>query len=790
MNINTDKIEIGGGNHPIHPEWPQMDIRKISKDTYQKDARVLPFQSNQLSTICSCYLLPCFTKNDATVALKEWLRCLKPGGKLELYIPDLKEAFKSFLGTVANEEVLKEVYGSQDCEVNYFKHGYDFKTIDMLLSDVGFVRVTKDNKKIHHEYSMTIEAYKSPQNPSEPIKLSPTDISINTKNKIIFLTEDTSCFTGGRYYSWWLATALKAAGHDVVIYTNRMPLFIKEFKDCPKPEVEIVTDLKNIDVEGSIYIGSPVIGSLRACQLGIKYNKPVFVEIFDPFPMMAKYRGRASYPFWDLIIPLMRKNDINIISLCNTASAYIYDWLNKRKDQVFEIYPCVNSIERDKSPKQEKENWVTFISRLDNHKKLDHVLDAIKDTDCNLHIITSIDGINFPQMLRDKNMVNRVVIHKSVSDEEKFRIIKKSRATINGAIFEGFGMWLTEALSCGVPTVCYNYPTFREIAAFTEPENRNVYFAKYNNPEDLKAKLKLALKENKITKGTKKFDFPVMVKRMKEIFKPRIGVVTIALNEKDYIGASLRSMMSHPIINKIAVVEGCVTLNKAQANEKGLSKDSTNEEITKVMKDDSEKKITYKKHGWANNKSELRNIALDLLGENIDYVLVVDADEVWKKEDLDKLTAFIENNPDVSVIWFNPYHFWKQPDLIAVGSAWDIRLFRFFKYDDKTLRWKEHDSPVRNKVGELSTKLGKEITTKDIHFYHYGAMKPENRIKAKLEFYRTRDINLTVKNTWSNWKKGQETQWTNQGGTAIKFKGTHPPEIKKLLKTRGNPADD
>jgi glycosyltransferase involved in cell wall biosynthesis len=612
--------------------------------------------------------------------------------------------------------------------------------------------------------------------PSEEVELE--------EDKIIFLTEDTQHITGGRYYSWWLATAIQASGQDVIIYTNRQPVFLDEFKDYPQPEVRIVKEIAKVNVKGKAYVGSPIVGNLAAVKLGEKFNKPTFVEIFDPFPMMSKYRGNHNWQGWDELLKTMKKPHVKIISLCETTSFYIYEWLNKTKKQVLEVNPCVNSKERDKVPQQEKQNWITFISRLDFHKKLDHVLEALKDTDCELHVITSIDGIQFPKMVREHGLTNRVIIHKFVSDKEKFEIIKKSKAVINAAIFEGFGIWLTEALSCGVPVVCYDYPTFKEIAEKIDKKHRKIYFAKYNDPKDLKKQLQKALKDEDFTKGTKNFDFEVMVDRVKEVFEPepKIGVITIALNEEEYIGASLRSVIKQKNVAKVAVVEGCVSLNESQATTNGLSKDNTAQKVLEVVGSENGNKIVYDKYGWAGSKSELRNRALQLLGREMDYIMVVDADEVWKTEDFEKLVKFIKKNKDASIVWYPAYHFWKQKDLIAVGSQWDAYLFRFFKYEDKSLYWLKHECPVVNENGDCVSKLGKEAKFDSIHFYHYGAMKPEEKIKAKLEYYAKRDKDLKVKDTWSNWKKGKDTQWTHGGGTVAKFEGKHPIEVLDLWK--------
>lgn len=633
------------------------------------------------------------------------------------------------------------------------------RLFDRCTNGCGFVRIKKvDDEEFVKIYNKDVK---------QPSGDKPT---------IAFLTEDTQHITGGRYYAFFVATAMKAAGFDVFVYTNRTPLFLENFKDYELPEIVIFPTISNLDVQADFYVGSPIVGNEQAIRLGKKYRKPYYNMIFDPFPMMEKFRGKHNWIGWDNLIPSMRESDVNIISLCDTTSEYIYEWLNKREDQVIPIYPCINDRERDKTPnKLAKKNQVVFISRLDFHKMFDHVLHAVRDTDLDLKVITSIDAINSKVMIDRFHMNGRVEILRNITDEEKFKVIKESKVVINGAIFEGFGIWMTEAISCGVPVVCYDYPTFKEIEKFSGA--KNIYFAQWNNGEDLRIKLQKAVEEKKYRKNSDKFNFEHMVDRVKEVFKfePRIGVITIALNEDEYIDKSLRSIKDHPNIKKIAVVEGAVRKFAHAATDDGLSEDSTATKVYEVLFEENGHKIIYDRYGWAFDKSELRNRAIDLLGNSVDYVLVVDADELWKHEDIDRLIESFKQNMNKSVFWPKFYHFWKKQDLIAIGSQWDKPLFRCFKFSDKTLRFKEHHLAPRGKDGILVNEKG-EVFLDDVFVYHYGAMKSEKRIKDKLEFYKKRDKQLFVKDTWTDWKPGKPTQWTHGGGTVEKFEGTHPKE--------------
>jgi len=70
----------------------------------------------------------------------------------------------------------------------------------------------------------------------------------------------------------------------------------------------------------------------------------------------------------------------------------------------------------------------------------------------------------------------------------------------------------------------------------------------------------------------------------------------------------------------------------------------------------------------------------------------------------------------------------------------------------------------------------------NVFVHHYGAIKDQKNILDKLEYYRRRDskFGLVVKDTWSNWKEGEETQWTHSGGSVVPYSGDHPQEILEL----------
>lgn len=157
---NYDRnIEIGGGENPLYPKYTQVDLRKLPGVKHQNDARILPFADNSLSNICSCYMLQCLSQIEAERALKEWYRCLKPGGRLEIHVPDLDKIVRMYITTL-DEKFLKEIYGNQEHELDYYQTNWTFQTLERLLSKVNFVRLERINSPKHRPFALSIAIYK------------------------------------------------------------------------------------------------------------------------------------------------------------------------------------------------------------------------------------------------------------------------------------------------------------------------------------------------------------------------------------------------------------------------------------------------------------------------------------------------------------------------------------------------------------------------------------------------------------------------------------------------------
>lgn len=264
-----------------------------------------------------------------------------------------------------------------------------------------------------------------------------------------------------------------------------------------------------------------------------------------------------------------------------------------------------------------------------------------------------------------------------------------------------------------------------------------------------------------------------------------VYVMMIALNEQKFIQSSLKAVLKRKEVGGVVVVEGA-DRQYPRATSDGLSVDDTARIVGGLIEKDD--RIVYHRYGWADGgKLELRQGCIDLVYHRYepkpnDWGLFVDADEVWSDGNWAKLMSAIIEKPHVGSLYFQFLHFWKTPDQIAVGGQWDSKLFRLFRFAEPNLKLTGHaQEPICENGQKISEKYGRADTT-GIYLHHYGYCKDQKDVQDKIHYYAKRDTHLDVKDTWTDWGKGKETQPTHGGGSVEGYYGLHPKEVQSIFR--------
>lgn len=604
-----------------------------------------------------------------------------------------------------------------------------------------------------------------------------TDVqSESNRPRLAFIMDNVDFYSGGRYHNTMQAIKLHEY-YEVTVYTNKVPTFLDDFKWYRLPTFE-TCDLTTLDIEADVYFGSPEPGSLKAMELGKKYGKPVFVQTFDS----PKWIEESEYTTpgetkRDHDMRLLAKeldlgpDDLTFIVNTENAIDSFAEWYSLPREMFTFCHPPLNSRVIDLFGTPPRQPWIYAASRIHMRKAWDETLMAFKPyaDQYQLHVISQHEG-KLREMARSFGIEQTsLVIHSKVSDLEKYAILSQCSAGISSSRFEGFGMWATECRAMGVPMACYDLPSLKEV-------DGGLYRAEIGNVQQLSARLGEALMDT----GRKRYtdhDFDVIGDQLMDIVgrpvKPsasvEIAALYIVLNEQQYVRQSLESVLKRPEVKEVIIVEGA-DRRYPRANKNGLSVDDTARAIRSVIKRHPGKRIIYERHGWADGgKEELRQRCIDLSSKQ-GWGLYVDGDEVWSDDNWQRLIDGIAANSDKGIIYYKHHHFWKRPDLVAVGGQWDQMLFRLFRFTGNNKITFHGGAPTNTKEHGIA-KLP------DVYVHHYGYMKSADDVKAKLAYYAKRDTKLTVKDTWTDWKEGKPTQPTHGGGTVEAYTGEHPEGI-------------
>ena len=138
-DFGKDWIHIDGG------DYPHLD----SKDIFS-----LPYEDNSVDLIYASHVIEYFNREEVKDVLNEWIRVLKPNGKLRLAVPNFEEMVTLYLdGEIELSAILGPLYGQMPMgeETIYHRTTYDYLSLENLLSELGMKNVVKwDWRKTSH----------------------------------------------------------------------------------------------------------------------------------------------------------------------------------------------------------------------------------------------------------------------------------------------------------------------------------------------------------------------------------------------------------------------------------------------------------------------------------------------------------------------------------------------------------------------------------------------------------------------------------------------------------------
>lgn len=277
---------------------------------------------------------------------------------------------------------------------------------------------------------------------------------------------------------------------------------------------------------------------------------------------------------------------------------------------------------------------------------------------------------------------------------------------------------------------------------------------------------------------------------------PRISFITLVLNGMPFIEYAIKAI--YPFAHEIIIFEGPVEKALFASNVDGSSKDGTTEIINNFP--DPEKKMIISRGIWE-EKLEMLNKALEYVTG--DYIWLVDSDEIWKGDDIDKIINILHSDPEITQMNFIPDNFWKGFEYIVFSQNFFEkqghyrRLFKyntgskFISHEPLTLKYPDNGITEHIKLidGNTTRNMG-------LFPYHYSYVY-DMQVYQKVELYNRFGLGDNWGIILSDWYRDIFIKWTpenrhetekkwgpwagDKNSKTTKFKGSHPEIIKVLI---------
>lgn len=208
---------------------------------------------------------------------------------------------------------------------------------------------------------------------------------------------------------------------------------------------------------------------------------------FNFFPQFIKF---SDLFFLKMLIPLSLKRADKIVGVSQFTRDEIIKYYKVNPEKVEWIH---NSISDEFAKTMETQNlaavrekyhlpekFILYLGTLQPRKNVSHLVAAfarIKDSldGTKLVICGNIEGHNADSQIKKSvvkfNLEADVVLPGFIDEQDKVAVFALAHTFVSPSLYEGFGITVLEAMSQGVPTLCSDIPSLKEIA-----ENGALFF--------------------------------------------------------------------------------------------------------------------------------------------------------------------------------------------------------------------------------------------------------------------------------------------------------------------------
>lgn len=269
----------------------------------------------------------------------------------------------------------------------------------------------------------------------------------------------------------------------------------------------------------------------------------------------------------------------------------------------------------------------------------------------------------------------------------------------------------------------------------------------------------------------------------------------IVLNGEPFIKYNLDNIYQHA--HEILIVEGAVSKFKHASTPDGHSTDNTINIIKEYPDPDNKIKLIQYDGFWP-EKDEMSNAYMERCTG--DYIWQLDVDEFYKPEAIEKVRAYLSDNPETTRVEVQTVNFWHGFKSIMRGASYCFgadKFRRIFKFEPG-YRFKTHRPPT---IIDTDGKecCGKHVLSADellqrlnVFMFHYSYVF-EGGVQAKADYYSRmgwgggcEDGSIWATKEWKRLSNPLRIHLVDFPPSWIEpFNGEHPMVIKQMIRDIG-----
>lgn len=277
---------------------------------------------------------------------------------------------------------------------------------------------------------------------------------------------------------------------------KRIGIFELNAKSAKQSLPKTYKYLKQNKVEVAFAFSPEIAVNLLLCRKVLRQNYKIIARCINTLSFEYKYAEEFFRRFitGKLVKIFYRKVD-HVVAQAENMKRDLVDNYGLQEKKVTVINnPLASKYEHRGYVRENRENYILYVGRLEKQKGLDMLLSAfsqMKRRDLKLYLVGK--GSKKEELEKECQSLaisDRVKFIDFTTETEKY--YESALCTVLSSLFEGFPNVLVESIACGTPVVAYDLPSGP--ADIIVP-GVNGYLAKYMDSDDLTECLNISIEK-------------------------------------------------------------------------------------------------------------------------------------------------------------------------------------------------------------------------------------------------------------------------------------------------------